>query len=488
MNFQKRINLVLVLCLLSGISSSVEREVVEAQYCKNSSRNVFSAFDLRGIILPENEKASLLQAGDEVQLFLNLLLEEDVAKFQKKIDYLRNNWKEPYLPCLLEILRFRLDHKGQQMIIELLEYITGQDGLDTYYDWVEWIWQQELKPNTLYVELKAELYALLDPKFEEYFSSRAEQMRIRLDEVMWGGVLQDGIPPLRYPSFVDSDDAKYLDDSNVVFGVVINGQAKAYPKRILAWHEMAVDRFEDTEIALVYCTLCGTVIAYDMQHNGVKHVLGTSGFLYRSNKLMYDKATQSLWNTIEGKPVIGPLVDRGIELESYPVTTTTWAAWNESYPETKVLSVETGYRRDYDEGAAYYKYFSTDELMFPVPMLSPVLKNKQEVMVVRIEGYAKDPVAFSVDYLKEKRWHQEEINGRSVILAVDGLGILRAFDAADVLFTDVKDQALVDIKSREWEIGKTGLSNGKRLLRELPSHNIFWFAWYNSYPHTRLIK
>jgi len=300
MNFQKRINLVLVLCLLSGISSSVEREVVEAQYCKNSSRNVFSAFDLRGIILPENEKASLLQAGDEVQLFLNLLLEEDVAKFQKKIDYLRNNWKEPYLPCLLEILRFRLDHKGQQMIIELLEYITGQDGLDTYYDWVEWIWQQELKPNTLYVELKAELYALLDPKFEEYFSSRAEQMRIRLDEVMWGGVLQDGIPPLRYPSFVDSDDAKYLDDSNVVFGVVINGQAKAYPKRILAWHEMAVDRFEDTEIALVYCTLCGTVIAYDTQHNGVKHVLGTSGFLYRSNKLMYDKATQSLWDSIEG--------------------------------------------------------------------------------------------------------------------------------------------------------------------------------------------
>ena len=90
-------------------------------------------------------------------------------------------------------------------------------------------------------------------------------------------------------------------------GISLGDDVRAYPKRILAWHEMFVDTVGGISVAGVYCTLCGTMILYETTRNGVDHELGTSGFLFRSNKLMYDRATQSLWNTLWGKPVIGPL-------------------------------------------------------------------------------------------------------------------------------------------------------------------------------------
>ena len=148
-----------------------------------------------------------------------------------------------------------------------------------------------------------------------------------------------------------------------------NGDVRAYPKRILAWHELFTDEVGRVPVAGVYCTLCGTVILFETEHDGVRHELGTSGFLYRSNKLMYDRATQSLWSTFGGRPVIGPLAMEDIRLEVRSVVTTTWGEWRRRHPTTKVLSLNTGHRRDYSEGAAYREYFSTDELMFNVPKL-----------------------------------------------------------------------------------------------------------------------
>jgi hypothetical protein len=103
----------------------------------------------------------------------------------------------------------------------------------------------------------------------------------------------------------------------------------------------------------VYCTLCGAMIRYDTSVDGVQHELGTSGFLYRSNKLMYDQATKSLWSTLSGTPVVGALVGQGIELRSLYVVTTTWKEWKKRHPNTTVLSLDTGHARDYREGAAY---------------------------------------------------------------------------------------------------------------------------------------
>ena len=106
---------------------------------------------------------------------------------------------------------------------------------------------------------------------------------------------------------ISVSDAGYLEDGNIVFGIEINGDARAYPKRILAWHKMFTDTIGGVDIAGLYCTLCGTVIPYKTNHKGTNYTLGTSGFLYRSNKLMYEKATQSLWSTNRGTPVLGSL-------------------------------------------------------------------------------------------------------------------------------------------------------------------------------------
>ena len=96
--------------------------------------------------------------------------------------------------------------------------------------------------------------------FAGYFSSDDPKAKIRLDEIRWGGVRQDGIPPLRSPKMINANEAKYLNDDNIVFGLEVNGDSRAYPKRIMAWHEMFVDKVGDTPVAGVYCTLCGSMI------------------------------------------------------------------------------------------------------------------------------------------------------------------------------------------------------------------------------------
>jgi hypothetical protein len=207
------------------------------------------------------------------------------------------------------------------------------------------------------------------------------QASIRLDEIDWGGVLVNGIPPLRDPKILSVADATYLKDSNVVFGLVANGEAQAYPKRILAWHEMATDRVGGVDLTIVYCTLCGTVIPFESRVNGRSFHFGTSGLLYRSNKLMFDEETSSLWSTFEGVPVVGSLVGSGVRLQLHAVVTTTWKEWRTEHPDTRVLSLDTGYTRDYSEGAAYRDYFSTDRLMFQVSKIDARLRNKAEVLL-----------------------------------------------------------------------------------------------------------
>jgi len=174
-------------------------------------------------------------------------------------------------------------------------------------------------------------------------------------------------------------------------------------------------------VAGVYCTLCGSMIIYKTELNGVNHEMGTSGFLYRSNKLMYDKATQSLWNTLWGRPVVGKLVDKGIELERGSVVTTTWGEWKKRHPDTKVLSLNTGHSRDYSEGAAYREYFATDDLMFNVPKLDKRLKNKDEVLGLVFPESSGKPMAISVDYLSKNPVYQNSIDNKQFVIFTDNM-------------------------------------------------------------------
>jgi len=431
-----------------------------------------------------------LEQSDTLEVFYTFLYENREAH-QHSIQFLKDNWDEAYIPLLIDILHMSVDEWLKEELAGILEQKTKQEYRTDYFQWLQWMWTKEPMYKDFYGDFKSRLYSYIDLPFDQYFRDRHHLTTIRLDEVVWGGVPQDGIPPLRYPKALTIQAANYLSDNDVVFGIFINGEAKAYPKRILGWHELFIDKIGGVEIAGVYCTLCGTVIAYDVEHNGIKHQLGTSGFLYRSNKLMYDEATQSLWSTIEGKPVIGPLVKQDIVLKTYSVTTTSWGKWKQKHPDTQVLSLDTGHQRNYDEGAAYQEYYATDRLMFPVAKTDNRLANKAEVLIIRVPGYRKDPLAISTAFLKKrkKKIYQDKIADTSFVILIETNGASRVYEGADIQFDSYRKGVLKDKDGQTWAVSESDLkSKDGRILKRLPSHRIFWFAWFNAYPKTRLIK
>ncbi len=414
------------------------------------------------------------------------LLYGDKNTRTETLSYIERTWKDSYIPMLLDINKMITSEELNPRIIELL--VTKAE-IFNYFDGLQWMWSDEPVYDNYYLDNKAEIYQHIDPVFRSYFIGQQSTARISLDEIVWGGVKSNSIPQLKLPKMINADAADYLNNNDIVFGIVINGEAKAYPKRILAWHEFFIDKIGEENVAGVYCTLCGTMIAYDMNHRKDIHELSTSGFLYRSNKLMVDKKTKSLWSTIDGEPVLGPLSNKGIKLKSFPVVTTKWKNWVKDHPETKVLSLDTGFDRNYAEGAAYKSYFSNDELMFPVPIQVERLDNKDEVLIIRSPRFKTDPLAISIKYLKKERIHQNTIADKNVLVITEKDGASRVFYSKNVKFKTYKKGVLTDVKGDIWDVNEEYLisKNGRKLLRA-PSHNAFWFAWYNLYPKTRLVK
>lgn len=416
------------------------------------------------------------------------VLSGDQQLSTEALDELSDTWQLSYVAPLLETISLMRNRPRVIQIFEVLRTNTGEAFNFDIQRWYGWLWNQQYEMAPEYAEYKAWLFASIDPRFRGYFS-RGRNSTVRLDEVRWGGVIQDGIPPLRFPEMIDAADADYLDDRNIVFGLEINGDARAYPKRILAWHEMFVDRIADIPLIGVYCTLCGSMIIYETQQGDTNYQMGTSGFLYRSNKLMYDQDTQSLWNTLWGKPVIGPLVGQNIQLKRRSVVTTSWGAWRRRHPDTTVLSLNTGYRRDYGEGVAYRDYFATDELMFNVPELDRRLKNKDEVLGIILPEYPDQSLAIAVEYLSGHQLLHEEIGELRFVIVTDDDGASRVFEANDTRFTQWNgDDVLTDEEGQRWRLSESRLINdqGTELLR-LPAHRAFWFGWYSAYDQTRLI-
>ncbi|MEZ5535779.1 MAG: DUF3179 domain-containing protein [Thiolinea sp.] len=416
------------------------------------------------------------------------LLSNDHEQQQATLDLLQDNWHPGFVPMILELYHVGNNPRITRQLMNIMREKTGQTFGNNLDEWYRWLWRQPENRHPAYAEFKARLYALIDPRFEHYFAG-IETADIRLDEVRWGGVMQDGIPPLRSPKMIPVTQADYLADDNIVFGVAVNGDVRAYPQRILAWHEMFTDTIGGAEYAGVYCTLCGTVVMYETRHNGVQHQLGTSGFLYRSNKLMYDKATQSLWNTTWGKPVIGDLVGKGIELEQGAVVTTTWGEWRRKHPDSTVLSLETGYQRNYDEGEAYRDYFATQKLMFAVPETDDRLQNKDEVLALTFPGTA-ETLAIDARYLLKHPVYHDRVGAQKLVVLTDSSGANRVYESGNTRFKHYDGQQQVtDDQGQQWAVREDVLSGPDgRQLQRLAARRAFWFGWYAAYNDTRLVK
>lgn len=449
------------------------------------AQNTTPARSASGGASPAPPVAADLQAPGA---FLLLLVGGDEG-YPRALEFIDSHWRPNFVPMALDVLRLSQHPVVSGLLSRMLEKHTGQAlGFDVQA-WQLWVWRNEPHIHPGYAEFRATLYGLIDPRFRVYFSGR-KATEIRIDEVVWGGVVQDGIPPLREPEMMPAAAADYLADSDVVFGIAVNGDVRAYPKRILAWHEMFVDTVGGEPVAGVYCTLCGTVILYRTTHQGVVHALGTSGFLYRSNKLMYDQATQSLWNTMWGRPVLGPLVERNIRLERLSIVTTTWGEWKRRHPGTQVLSLQTGHERDYAEGAAYRPYFATDELMFQVPKLDSRLRNKAEVLGLIFPDAADHPVALSAQFLASNPVHHDTAGSLNFVVFTDPSGANRVYASARHQFASFDgDRTVVDVTGAAWQLSESELRRGDgQVLARLPAHRAFWFGWYSAYPQTRLVN
>lgn len=424
----------------------------------------------------------------DVRTFVVLLSSDKDAR-ERAFEAIEESWEPSFVPMALEVGRFLRDPHYSSRLTRLVEKKTGQRFGRDRNAWWNWLWDRDEEAHPDYAELKAALYGLIDPKFRGYFSS-SRAREIRLDEVRWGGVVQDGIPPLRAPKMISAPEASYLEENHVVFGLEVEGDARAYPKRILAWHEMFVDVVGGVPVAGVYCTLCGSMILFETEHAGTQHDLGTSGFLYRSNKLMYDRATQSLWNTLWGRPVIGPLVGKGITLERRSVVTTTWGEWRRRHPDTLVLSLDTGFERDYGEGVAYREYFASDDLMFTVPKTDRRLKNKAEVLALVFPEFPDQPLAISSKFLSKKTIYHDRVGTLELVVLTDPSGAHRVYSTDGARFVRWNgEQQIEERDGTVWTVREDGLtSTGGKALPRLPAHRAFWFGWHAAYPDTRLVR
>ena len=446
---------------------------------------------------PTAAQPAAQDAHPDIQLFLDAGVPGG-PRSREAFEQLGARWRDAYAGIVWD-LAWLLRPPGQGFVhfftlIGFLQEQTGQRFGGDLAGWQQWIWSQPYDPHPDHGFFKGQWYSRIDPRFADFFPREVTSL-IRLDEIEWGGVAVNGIPPLEYPARLEAGDADYLADDHIVFGIALDGEARAYPKRILAWHEMALDRLGGVELTIVYCTLCGTVIPFGSVADGRHLTFGTSGLLYRSNKLMFDHETKSLWNTFEGVPVVGELAGSGLRLTPHAVVTTTWGEWRRRHPETTVLSLDTGHRRNYAEGAAYRTYFGSDDLMFAVSRRDARLPNKEEVLALRLPDPERPggllPLAVTARFLSRNRLYHRDFAGRNLVIVTSGQGANRVYDAGAVrLERRVDEERVVDDDGRTWQVSEDALvleDDADVRLARVPAQRAFWFGWYAQFPDTELI-
>jgi hypothetical protein len=423
------------------------------------------------------ESATRAEASDaEVLEQAQSLFHAESAAQSAAIRWFAERADKDAIPALIQALRFNRTH--QQETLDALARLAGEAAGNRWFEWM--LWQQahpEIVPFAGFDGFKADLMARIDPDFRVFLYPGVAH-EIRLEEIAWGGVRKDSIPALTNPVLIVADAATYLANDDLVFGVEINGDARAYPLRIMNWHEMFNDVIGGVPVSLAYCTLCGSGILFETEVEGRDRpfVFGSSGFLYRSNKLMYDEGTYSLWNQFTGRPVVGKLTGSGIELKTRPVVITTWDDWRNTHPETRVLSLETGHARDYSAGAAYGSYFGSAELMFPALVDETSLKAKDYVFALRGAGLEK---AWPLSLFEETRVVNDIAGAVSLTLVGDAATrSVRAYATDGEPFQASNGADGLTLDGETWRITEDALvgPRGEELHR-LPGHIAYWFAW-----------
>jgi hypothetical protein len=280
---------------------------------------------------------------------------------------------------------------------------------------------------------------------------------IPAEEIVAGGPPKDGIPAIDEPRFVSAREARFLRNDDRVLALERNGVAKAYPIRILNWHEVVNDRFAGEPIVVTWCPLCGSGMVFRGESRDRPLTFGVSGLLYNSDVLLYDRQTESLWSQIMGAAVTGPM--KGARLHLVPAIHTTWGEWRRRQPNSLVLSTVTGHVRDYARDP-YLGYERSDRLMFPVRFKSEGFHPKERVLGVAIGQTAK---AYPFVELGKRAAAAE--GPLTIDDIIEGHRVRIRFDPAH-------------------ETAEAFDATGEPLA----ATTLFWFAWFAFHPETLVYR
>jgi hypothetical protein len=270
---------------------------------------------------------------------------------------------------------------------------------------------------------------------------------VDVEQLYQGCSRRDCIPSIDEPQYVPASEANFLSDSDLILGLNIAGDQRAFPIRILDYHEIVNDAIGGQAVIVTWCPLCGSGLAFEPRVKGEIVEFGVSGLLHDSDLVMYDRKTESLWQQITGEAIMGDQL--GQTLTQVPSTMTDWKTWRTSHPDTHVLSPQTGFQRDYFGRTAYSGYKESDELMFPASRRDFSVHPKTVVFGFELNGVS---LAVEEATLEQQRQISFQHQDRS--------WTIRRAEDGTVTATDARGRSHTAIR-------------------------LFWFAWYNFHPGTQ---
>ncbi len=409
--------------------------------------------------VPNGPLSDALQAAVQV-VFVDSMINSAWGNEQRAALDVITASKDPRLAWIIsDLMRFIRSRELSAMLSNSASGLLDRD-FQTRDHWGEITdhliaWDIPAPPD--YLQTKRIIFTSFVPGWDRIFIKGDIDWR----HVSWGGVLIDNrpydttddlcncIPAADNPETSSAADATWLKDDDIIFGVEVNGAYRAYPRRIMEIREMVNDTLGGRHLGIPYCTLCGSMQAYftDQLPAGVERpILRTSGLLIRSNKVMYDVNTYSVFDTFRGDAVTGPLAEINLKLEQATVITTRWGAWKEAHPETTVLVESLALGRDMD----FRNTRDADGPIFPVGDVDPRLSVHEDIIgVITASG---KPIAFQ----------------RSAALLA------------------LKDGAEISYENIRLELAAGGIKAVDANGSDLGSHQAFWFAWSQFHPDTAL--
>lgn len=307
---------------------------------------------------------------------------------------------------------------------------------------------------------------------------------VPLEKIKSGGPPKDGIPSIDNPKFATVLDSQFMSDSDIVIGLKINGEAKAYPLLILVWHEIVNDNVGGTPVAVTYCPLCYTNQVFERIIDGKEVEFGTSGKLYNSNLVMYDRLTDSYWSQAIGIAITGELT--GYELKTIPFDVISWGDWKSMYPGTLVLTTDTGHIRSYSVDP-YGNYYTDPRVIFPVDNKDDRMHPKEIILGFHEGNTFK---AYKQNDVEALTVINDQVSDKPILLVSLFPGNARSFERTingQVLEFDYSGGNLIDLQTKsEWSyegVGISGPLQGTTLKRVSISPG-FWFEWFAFHPNT----